>query len=115
MEKGNLPHLLVVYGEEDRMAATVMSVEPGSYAELHGITPGCTLLKLNGHEIVDVLDYRFYMTERVLKVAFKTPDGLIKLVKIEKDDEYDDLGIEFETYLIDKQHSSTRRQFPENL
>ena len=91
------------------MAATVMSVEPGSYAEKHGIYPGCALLKINGHEIVDVLDYRFYMMEDTLKVSFKTPEGQIKLTKIEKDDEYDDLGIEFETYLIDKQHSCNNK------
>lgn len=91
------------------MSARVMSVEPGSYAEKHGIYPGCALLKINGHEIVDVLDYRFYMMEDTLKVAFKTPEGQIKLTKIEKDDEYDDLGIEFDTYLIDKQHSCNNK------
>ena len=91
------------------MAAVIKSVEPGSYAELHGIKPGCTLLKINGNEIVDVLDYRFFMMDKVLKVVFKTPDGRLCIAKIEKDDEYDDIGLEFETYLIDKQHSCNNK------
>ena len=45
------------------MAAYVKGVEAGSLAEAHGITAGSTLLKINGHEIVDVLDYRFFMVD----------------------------------------------------
>ena len=104
------------------MSAVIKSVEPGSYAEEHGIKSGCTLLKINGHDIVDVLDYRFYMMEQKVTISYRAEDGKIRMVKIEKDDEYDDLGIEFETYLIDKQHSCNNKcifcfidQLPEGM
>ena len=104
------------------MSAVITGVEAGSLAEKYGIEPGSTLLKINGHDIVDVLDYRFYMVEDVLKVAYKTPSGKFMLQKIVKDDEYDDLGLEFETYLIDKQHSCNNKcifcfvdQLPEGM
>ena len=45
-----------------RMAVEIQSVEPGSHAALAGILPGETLVSINGHEIYDVLDYRFYET-----------------------------------------------------
>ena len=103
------------------MSALIKNVEPGSYAAQCGITPGCTLLKINGHEIVDVLDYRFHMVDEHLKIAFKTPNGKVHVARVEKD-EYDDLGLEFETYLIDKQHSCTNKcifcfidQLPEGM
>ncbi len=91
------------------MAALIKNVEPGSLAEKHGIVAGSTLLKINGQEIVDVLDYRFYMIESELKVAYKTPEGKLVVTKIVKEDEYDDLGLEFETYLIDKQHTCNNK------
>lgn len=91
------------------MSALIVNVEPQSLAEKAGIKPGSTLLKINGHEIVDVLDYRFFMVDDILQVAYKTPDGKLRMTKIVKEDEYDDLGLEFETYLIDKQHSCTNK------
>ena len=103
------------------MAALIKSVEPGSIAEKHGMTAGGTLLKINGHEIIDVLDYRFHMVDEQITVAYKTPRGKLRMVRIEKD-EYDDLGLEFETYLIDKQHTCTNKcifciidQLPEGM
>lgn len=44
------------------MAVTITGVEPGSRAQRLGIQPGDVLVSLNGHEIVDVLDYRFFET-----------------------------------------------------
>ncbi len=87
------------------MSVFVKDVEPGSYAKRHGIEPGCTLLKINGHDINDVLDYRFFMVDEVMRMAYKTPDGKFALAKIVKRDEYDDLGLIFDTYLMDKQQS----------
>lgn len=85
------------------MAVKVYSVVKGSSADRCGIKAGDTLLTLNGHEIVDVLDYRFYQLERVVTVEFIS-DGENKTAVAHKS-EYDELGLEFDSYLMDKEHS----------
>ena len=42
------------------MSTVITSIDPHSPAEKAGITVGEQLLEINGHHIVDVLDYRFY-------------------------------------------------------
>ena len=42
------------------MAVTIHGIESRSRAERAGIRPGDVLVSINGHEIVDVLDYRFF-------------------------------------------------------
>ncbi len=44
-------------------------VEPGSRAQRLGILPGDLLVSMNGHEIDDILDYRFFETERELPLV----------------------------------------------
>ena len=82
----------------------IVSVENRSYAKKAGIKPGDTLVSINGNEISDVLDYRFYLTERVIKLGLCDPDGKEYTAKIKKG-EYDDIGLEFETPLMDKKQS----------
>lgn len=86
------------------MAVVIKGVEKGSFAEKAGIKPSETLCELNGNEIIDVLDYRFYQNETVLSVKVQSADGTVRSVTVKKP-EYDELGLEFETYLMDKQHS----------
>ena len=86
------------------MAVKIISVQSGSPAQHAGITADCTLLKLNGHEIVDILDYRFYGTDARLAVEYLTPSGEPATVHIRKG-QYESIGLEFETYLMDQQHS----------
>ncbi len=83
---------------------TVKAVEKSSYAERAGIRSGDVLVSVNGNEICDVLDYRYYVTEKKLTLVLDREDDEI-VAKITKNDEYDDIGLEFETYLMDKQHS----------
>ncbi|MBQ8001140.1 MAG: DUF512 domain-containing protein [Ruminococcus sp.] len=85
------------------MAVIVNSVIPGSSADRCGIKAGDTLLTLNGHEIVDVLDYRFYQLEREVAVEFISSG--VKQTAIARKPEYDELGMEFDSYLMDKEHS----------
>lgn len=87
------------------MSAYISAIEQNSLAMRHGIQPGGTLLKINGHDITDVLDYRFYMVDEVLHVLWKSPENRFMLTKIVKRDEYDDIGLVFDTYLMDKQRS----------
>ena len=42
------------------MAVRIDSVEAGSRAARAGIQAGDVLVSINGHDIVDVLDYRFF-------------------------------------------------------
>lgn len=80
----------------------ITEVEHGSYAERAGVRVGDSLISVNGNVIHDVLDYRFYMTERSVELLLSGNDGEYS-VKIKKG-EYDDLGLEFETPLMDKKH-----------
>ena len=81
------------------MAVKISRVNPMSVCALKGITAGDELLKINGNEIMDVLDYDFYMTEQNLTLTFKCLDGKYKVVKTKSAN----CGLEFETYLMDKQ------------
>lgn len=79
-------------------------MDKGSVAYRSGLRQGDTLLKINENEIADVLDYRFYQSDHVLKVEYINSSGKIKRVNIKKG-EYEELGLSFETYLMDKKHS----------
>lgn len=85
------------------MAVKIYNVTKGSHAEKAGIKSGETLLKINSNEIVDVLDYRFYQVNRQLSLEISDGEN-IRTVEINKG-EYDEIGLEFETYLMDEQHS----------
>lgn len=60
------------------------------------------LLSVNGNPIADVLDYRFYICEERLAVECMD-GGKHRTFRLRKG-EYDDPGMEFDTYLMDKQH-----------
>ena len=86
------------------MSVIISSVEKGSPAARSGIKSGETLLSINGNEIIDVLDYRFYQNETKLLVEVLRKNGKTKLFKIKKD-EYRELGLCFDSYLMDAQRS----------
>ncbi len=81
----------------------ITDVLPHSRGEKCGIIAGDTLVSLNGHEISDVLDYRFYLAEKSVDVKIMR-DGTEHNFTINKDT-YDDIGLDFETPLMDKKHS----------
>ena len=85
------------------MAVKISSVNTGSSADRCGIKGGDTLLKINGHDIVDVLDYRFYQLERDITLDYVS-DCEFKTASVKKA-EYEELGMEFDSYLMDKEHS----------
>ncbi len=78
-------------------------VAPGSLAARAGVREGDILVAINGNNINDVLDYRFYLTERCLVLSL-TREGAPLTVTIRKG-EYDDIGLDFPTPLMDKKHS----------
>ena len=83
------------------MSTLITSVDAGSPAERLGIRAGETLLRLNGHEIEDVLDYRFFCYDAFLSVELRAADGTERKLRVEKD-EGQDLGLNFDTYLMDE-------------
>ena len=86
------------------MSVIVEKVCPASYGEKSGVLAGDELVKINGHEIFEVLDYRFYIQSRKLKLEISR-NGENIVTNIRKSDEFSDIGLEFKTYLMDKQHS----------
>lgn len=86
------------------MSTLITSVDSRSPAEKAHIRPGEKLLEINGHRIVDVLDYRFYGYDPAVELLLQRPDGTRRTVRIRKE-EGRDLGLNFETYLMDKAHS----------
>ena len=86
------------------MSVIIKSVERGSPAYKAGIKSGDNLVSIDGNEIMDVLDYRFYQDNERLTVEVIDSSGKTKTARIKKD-EYEELGLEFETYLMDKKHS----------
>ncbi len=78
----------------------ITGVIPNSPAARAGIADGDVLVSLNGHGVRDVLDYMFYAAETQLHLVLER-NGEQFACEIEKD-EYDDLGLSFESYLMDQ-------------
>jgi len=85
----------------------IQTVYSESIAERHGILPNDCLISVNGHEINDVLDYRFYLTETDVSLMLSR-DGMPLKISFQKG-EYDDIGLDFETPLMDKKHCCANR------
>ena len=87
------------------MSMTVVRhVDPRSPAHRSGVRAGDTLLEINGAPIVDVLDYKFYSYDPRLELTLLSPDGTRRTVHVRKE-EGQDLGLDFETYLMDRARS----------
>ncbi len=90
------------------MFAVITDIEKGSPAEKTRLAVGDKLIACNGKPINDVLDYKFFTYEQRLIIEAQAPDGKIKLVRINKEPG-EDIGLDFETYLMDKAHSCANR------
>ena len=86
------------------MAVRIDSITKNSRAEALGIESGDILVSINGHEIIDGLDYRFYETESHLDLVVLDEYGKEHEFKIRKGT-YEPIGFEFNSYLIDKERS----------
>lgn len=83
------------------MSQTVIkSVDAASPAKRAGVRTGETLLEVNGHRIIDVLDYKFYTYDPRLTLTLREPSGAERTLRIHKEPG-EDLGLNFETYLMD--------------
>ncbi|MBE6871812.1 MAG: DUF512 domain-containing protein [Ruminococcaceae bacterium] len=80
----------------------IKEVERNSIAAKKGISVGEELVAIDGYKINDVLDYKFYTTAEKITVTVRSMKGEERNIHIKKD-EYDDIGLEFDTYLMDEQ------------
>lgn len=81
----------------------IFEVIPGSEAEKAGLLRGDFLISVNGHPIQDVLDYSFYITERIVTLKIHRGSELFDVVI--KKRKYSDVGLEFKTFLMDEKRS----------
>ena len=81
----------------------IKSVDPTS--PLSGrVSVGDTIVSINGNEILDVLDYKFFAYDRALDVCLQRPDGTQYALQVKKQ-EGGDLGLDFGSYLMDAPRS----------
>ena len=102
------------------MAVEIKAVVKNSPAYGKDIAAGDMLISVNGHEISDVLDYMYYSAESRTELTVERR-GERHCVTVEKS-EYDDLGLEFETFLMDSKQSCQNKcifcfidQMPPNM
>ena len=85
----------------------INSVMHGSPSDKCGVKKDDILVKINGHGIKDVLDYMYYAADTEVSLELLRGNETINL-DISKD-EYDDLGLEFETFLMDSKQSCSNK------
>ncbi len=81
----------------------ITDVLPNSRAQKAGILAGDFLVSINDREINDVLDYRFHLANKTILLELIRNGEPFKIEILKK--EYDDIGLDFETPLMDKKHS----------
>jgi len=85
------------------VSVEITGVIKNSPAFKAGISKGDMLVSVDGNEINDVLDYMFYTAYDKISLEWEK-DGKRFCKKVFKS-EYDDLGLEFESFLMDKKQS----------
>ena len=85
------------------MENKIKSIDPASPLR-HKAREGDVVAAINGHRILDVLDYKFFAYDTKLTVRLRRPDGTEYEVEVHKP-EGGDLGLEFESYLMDRARS----------
>ena len=90
------------------MPNKIRSVDRGSPAWRAGIQVGESLCQVNGQPILDVLDYKYYTYDPRLVLTLQNEAGAERKVTIRKG-EGEDLGLEFDHYLMDRARSCANR------
>ena len=90
------------------MKEIIKSIEAGSPADNRRISPGDRLVSVNGHEINDVLDYKFHTYDEKLVLELEKPGGRRKKVHLRKPEGMD-IGLNFDSYLMDRARSCANK------
>ncbi len=86
----------------------IKEVKPGSIAEELELESGDQVIAVNDKKIEDVFDYQYLIDDEYVELTVQKKDGEEWVIEIEKDMD-DDLGIVFETSLMDEYHSCTNK------
>lgn len=86
------------------MKNQIAKILPGSIAEEIELEVGDRLISINGNAVIDIIDYKFLITDELLDIEIEKADGEVWEIEVEKD--YDeDLGIQFIDAILDKPKS----------
>lgn len=86
----------------------IKQVLTGSIGEELELEPGDRVLEVNGERIEDVFDYRYLINDTYIEMTVLKKNGEVLLFEIDKYMD-EDLGIEFESSLMDEYHSCTNK------
>lgn len=87
----------------------ISGITENSAACKNNIKSGDILLSVNGNEINDVLDYKFYICDDKIKLKLQRGENIF-FVEIQNPGYYDiDIGLEFDTYIMDEKKSCKNR------
>ncbi len=86
----------------------IKTIIPGSIGDELELEPGDRVLAVNDQQIEDVFDYHYLINDEYIELTVLKRDGEEWVFEIEKDAE-EDLGIEFESSLMDDYHSCTNK------
>lgn len=90
------------------MSSVITELEQGSPAARRQIKIGDSLVRINGHRIKDVFDYKYHSYDSVLLLELRSQKGDIRFVRINKG-EGESLGLVFESYLMDAPRSCANK------
>ncbi|MGV8984453.1 DUF512 domain-containing protein [Clostridium sp.] len=86
------------------MKNQIAKILPGSIAEEIELEVGDRLISINGNAVIDIIDYKFLITDELINIEIEKADGEVWDIEVEK--EYDeDLGIQFIDPILDKPKS----------
>ncbi len=84
-------------------SGVVRRVAPQSLAERIGLRPGDRLIAVDGHQLRDAIDFRFYAAEERFWLTLRR-DGHERELAVERRPG-EDLGVEFESAIFDRVHT----------
>ncbi|NLT15504.1 MAG: DUF512 domain-containing protein [Clostridiales bacterium] len=90
------------------MGSLITYIDENSPADVKNIKAGDRLVRINGHKIKDVLDYKYYSYDARLLLEIHEAGGRIRLLRIHKP-EGAELGLGFESYLMDTPRSCANK------
>lgn len=86
----------------------IEKILPGSIAEELELEKGDIILAVNDQSIEDVFDYQFLLNDSYIELTVLKSNNEEWILEIEKDED-EDLGIIFESNLMDEYHSCTNK------